>query len=132
MIPGNNYAEIHCLTDVENLIMEAMAQAEEIKQRNFTVDEAILLLHAICEKRHIIEARLHEHRKTVDRCLEMLGALQEKEDKLLTGCLDNCEKDFDDADAIKTILREANQKHNGWRLKHLQSLKEMFSRGAGA
>lgn len=132
MIPGNNFSEIHCLTEVEDLIMEAIAQAEEINRRNYTVDEAILLLHTICEKRHNIESRLHEHRKVVDRCLEMVKALEEREDKLLLEALQNCDKDFEDADAIKQILKAANQKHNGWRLKHLDKLKEIFSRRSPA
>lgn len=130
MIHGNNFKEISELRAIEDTLMDAIARVDQILTRKASLEEMKLLWQVINEKQRKFAGRVNEHRAAVDRCLELLAALEEREDMLQIECFQLLEKDAEDAGVAKSYLVEANRAHEGWWRRNLQLLKAAFSKKA--
>ena len=139
MIPGNNFSEIQVLRKVEESIMDVISRARDILGREAVADELRRAAEEVNAKQAVYEdklsdlLRLHERRHQefqalFGRCRGLLADLEEVEDRIQAQAFNLLSRDAEDADAIVACAVGANRSLDGWLHRHLQGLKQLFSR----
>lgn len=142
-VPGNNFHEIAALMEIEGNIMDIIARSREILSRASDIEELRRSFQEINDKQAkyehgledllLLHDRRHEEFQTLfRRCKGLLAELETAEDAIQQETFRMLSRGLVDAEAIRALGVEANNRLSGWLGRNLGALKAAFARRRAA